>query len=143
MRSRKLRWMLVGLVALIAAGAFVLWPENRLDRVTRENYERLHKGMSQADVDAILGPPGDYRTGPTRNWKFASDGWDSWSRPKSPTIAKPWRMDSIPEWHNPDGTTICMWEGNESVIWVLFRPSGLALNAEVFAAATLEDQGVV
>jgi hypothetical protein len=43
-----------GLVALILT-AFVLWL--RSDRITFENYLRIHKGMSRREVAAILGPP--------------------------------------------------------------------------------------
>jgi hypothetical protein len=62
MRKRKLIAAAVGLAVLVAAGAFVLWP--RTDRITRENFDRIKEGMSRAEVEAILGPPGDYRTGP-------------------------------------------------------------------------------
>jgi hypothetical protein len=64
MRTRRLRWI-AGLVlaVLVAIGAFVLWPQS--DRVTRENFDRIREGMSRAQVEAILGPPGDYRIGPT------------------------------------------------------------------------------
>jgi len=67
MRRRKRLVVLAGLaVVLCAAGAVALWPrEGSADRVTRENYDRLRKGMTHAEVQAILGPPGDYRTGPT------------------------------------------------------------------------------
>jgi hypothetical protein len=47
---------------LVAAGAFVLWP--RSTRMTRENFDRIRDGMSRVEVEAVLGPPGDYRTGP-------------------------------------------------------------------------------
>jgi hypothetical protein len=60
MRSRKLRWLVAGLVTLAALAAFVLWP--RADRVTLQNFNRIREGMSRAEVEAILGPPGDYRT---------------------------------------------------------------------------------
>jgi hypothetical protein len=65
MRNRKLRWAAAGLalVALLAAGAFVMWP--RPDRITRENYQRIRYGMSRGEVEAILGPPGDYTSAPT------------------------------------------------------------------------------
>jgi hypothetical protein len=54
--------VLAGLAVVVAAGAVVLWP--RLpSRITRENFDRLKKGMSRAEVEAILGPPGDCRTG--------------------------------------------------------------------------------
>jgi hypothetical protein len=65
MRRRKLRWVLAGLtVALVAVWAFVLWP--RPDRVTQENFDRIAEGMSRAEVEAILGPPGDYSSGPLK-----------------------------------------------------------------------------
>jgi hypothetical protein len=65
MRRRKLRWLLllVGLAVVVAVGAFALWP--RKDRITRENFDRIQNGMSLAEVEAILGPPGDHRTRPT------------------------------------------------------------------------------
>ena len=58
MRRRKL----IAAVGLVAVGAFVMWP--RMDRITRENFDRISKGMSRAEVEAILGPPGDYSGGP-------------------------------------------------------------------------------
>jgi hypothetical protein len=64
MRRRKLLLVLAGLaVVLCAAVAFVLWP--RPDRVTRENFDRIHDRMSRSEVESILGSPGDYSTGPT------------------------------------------------------------------------------
>lgn len=77
MRRRTLWWGAagLGLVALLAAGAVLAWP--RANRITRENSDRIaginlgrlnaNGGhMSRAEVEAILGPPGDYRSGPTR-----------------------------------------------------------------------------
>jgi outer membrane protein assembly factor BamE (lipoprotein component of BamABCDE complex) len=60
-QRRKLLLALAGL-ALVVAGTFVLWP--RANRITRENFDHIEKGMSRAQVESILGPPGDYRTGP-------------------------------------------------------------------------------
>jgi hypothetical protein len=62
MRRRK-QLTAAGLAVLVAVAAFVLWP--RPDRVTRENFDRVKGGMTRAEVKAILGPPGDYATGPT------------------------------------------------------------------------------
>jgi hypothetical protein len=59
MRRRKLLVALAVLAAVVAAGV-VVWP--RPLRATRENYDRIQVGMSRAEVEAILGPPGDYRT---------------------------------------------------------------------------------
>jgi hypothetical protein len=64
MRRRKLLVALVGLAVVVAAGAVVLWPQAAPpSRVTRENYDCIQEGMTRAEVEAILGPPGDYRTG--------------------------------------------------------------------------------
>ncbi len=67
MRRRKLRWVaVVGLavtLALLVVCAFVPWP--RPDRVTYENFLRIHAGMPLEDINDLVGaPPGDYRTGP-------------------------------------------------------------------------------
>ncbi len=65
MRRRKLRWVLAGLaVLLLAVGGFVLWPQS--DRITRENYDRIKIGMTIAEAEAILGPPGDFSSGPLK-----------------------------------------------------------------------------
>jgi hypothetical protein len=62
MRKRKLRWLLaLAGVAVLVAGALLLWPSHSM----REKFERVQEGMCRAEVEAILGPPGDYRTGPT------------------------------------------------------------------------------
>lgn len=72
MRSRKLRWVLDGLtLALLAVGAFLVWP--REDRITQTNFARIREGMTRADVEAILGPPGEYDTRPTPYWKDWGD----------------------------------------------------------------------
>ncbi len=56
MRKRNLRRALAAGLALVlvAAAAVVLWP--RPERVTRENFGRVRKGLSEAEVQAILGP---------------------------------------------------------------------------------------
>jgi hypothetical protein len=61
MRKRTRLVALAGLAVVVAVGAVVLWP--RAERVTQANYDRIHKGMTCAEVEALLGPPGDYRTG--------------------------------------------------------------------------------
>jgi hypothetical protein len=69
MRKRKLLAALaVGLAVLVAAA---LWPRTpRGERISRDNFGRLRIGMGRAEVEAILGPPGDYRTGPVRQTKL-------------------------------------------------------------------------
>jgi hypothetical protein len=65
MRRRTLLVVLAALAVLVAAGVVVLWP--RADRITEENCGRIHEGMTPTEVEAILGPPGDYRSGPTKH----------------------------------------------------------------------------
>src|SRR6516162_2477131 len=67
MRRRTLLVVLVGLAVVVAVGAVVLWPQPP-SRITRENYDRIREGMSRAEAQAILGPPGDYTTGPLATW---------------------------------------------------------------------------
>jgi hypothetical protein len=67
MRKRKLVAVLAGLAVVAVAGVVVLWRPPQGDRITFENFARIEEGMSQEEVEAILGPPGDYRTGPVRS----------------------------------------------------------------------------
>jgi hypothetical protein len=62
---RKLLVALAGLAVVVAAVVVVLWPRPA-SRITRENFWRIKKGMTWAEVTAILGPPGFYTTGDTQ-----------------------------------------------------------------------------
>jgi hypothetical protein len=80
------RFLLVA--ALLVAGggsAVVLWLSPRPQRVTADNAQRIHQGMARAEVEAILGESGDYRTRPTHRYIYGvSFGprslapWDLW-----------------------------------------------------------------
>jgi hypothetical protein len=56
--------VVLGLLVLGIAALLVAWPQP--DRVTQENFDRISDGMGRAEVEAILGPPGDYTTGPSQ-----------------------------------------------------------------------------
>jgi hypothetical protein len=71
MRRRKLLVMLAGMAVVATAGAVAPWSQP--DRITRENFARLNTGMSRAEVEAILGPPGDYTTSPLGDMGEAID----------------------------------------------------------------------
>jgi hypothetical protein len=71
MRRRKLLVALAGLAAVIAVGLIALWPSS--SRVTPADFHRIKYEMSKLEVMSILGPPGDYRTGPTQ-----ADGYKTW-----------------------------------------------------------------
>jgi hypothetical protein len=108
MRRRTLLVTLAGMAVVVAAGAVVLWP--REDRVTRANYDRIQIGMNRANVEAILGPPGDYRTGlgeigvavDMQNMLWVPDDLDStlpnWSRvplQSAESLSAIWMSDSF------------------------------------------------
>jgi hypothetical protein len=73
MRGRK--WVaLQGVVILVTVVAFVLClredritEENRMaaeNRITAENFVRIQHGTTRAEVEAVLGPPGNYSSQP-------------------------------------------------------------------------------
>jgi hypothetical protein len=67
MPRRLLVALFLSLAVLLAVMAYaarpIFFPPTN-PRLTRENFDRIKEGMKRADVEAILGPPGDYRTGP-------------------------------------------------------------------------------
>jgi hypothetical protein len=108
MRRRKLLVVLAGL-AVLAVGAFLLWP--RPDRITRDYFQRIRIGMGRAEVEAILGgPPGDYTTlnvSPHIGMRIVVDMDDDGTIRNYP-----------PE----------EWTGNTMSIWVSFGPSGKVIS---------------
>jgi hypothetical protein len=62
MRRRKLLVALAGLAAVVAVGVVALRSQSEPDRITQANSERIRVGMTRAEVAAILGPRGDFRT---------------------------------------------------------------------------------
>jgi hypothetical protein len=133
MRRRTLLVALAGLAVVVAAGVVALLPQP--DRITQENYDRIQPTIDQIEVqsvfgllvdgprdgrtamnrehvEAILGPPGDHRTGPTMV-PVQSDLLTA--RPDLTTLV--WEGDSL---------TTLVWEGDSAIISVQVRPSGLA-----------------
>jgi hypothetical protein len=64
MRRRTLFVALAGLAVVVAAGVVVLWP--RASRITRSQFDHIQELMTFDEAVAILGQPGDFRTGPTQ-----------------------------------------------------------------------------
>jgi hypothetical protein len=57
MWPRRLRRALAGLVKLAGVGAFRMLRPATAAQITRENFGRIHKRMTAAEVEAILGRP--------------------------------------------------------------------------------------
>jgi hypothetical protein len=120
MRMRKLFVVLAGLGV---AGILVLYWPSQPNRITKENYDRIRLGMSCSEVEAILGPPGDYRTrlGDT---KF-HEGWQADLDEYDPTIAT-WRMPIS------GGSVIADWVGDTIRVQVYADDTrGVALSRAV------------
>jgi hypothetical protein len=107
MRRRKLLVALAALAVVVAVGTFTLWP--RPHRFTREDCRRVREGMTRAEVEALLGPPGDYRTGPV--------DYDGGFVPLKIT---PLTMPQI----TPLSEDIVRWTGDSAYIAVLFDSAG-------------------
>jgi hypothetical protein len=115
--------MLVVALALVAVGAFVLWP--RPDRITQENFDRiLQENMNRAEVDSLLGPPGDYRTGPGEDYvpiyRVSGDVEE----------VENWISDEAEEWfertYGKSDDTYAIWVGDTGKMTISFssdRPS--------------------
>jgi hypothetical protein len=93
MRRRKLVVALAGLAVVV-----VLWPRAS-SRITEENSNRIRRGMTPSEVEAILGKAGDYRSGPTEidvftYWPNAPTG-TYWPNPpvKNPPVTY-WESDT-------------------------------------------------
>jgi hypothetical protein len=64
MRRRKLLIALAGLIFAIIT-LTILWSQRPAapSPITRENFHCIREGMTLAEVEAILGPPGEHQTG--------------------------------------------------------------------------------
>lgn len=98
-RRRRIAFLTVVVIALCGF-AFAFRPSE--SRVTRENFDRIRKGMSRAEVEAILGTPGDYRTGPMQYdpMTMLMDGSEYWRS----------ELMAISEWQGDEGTILVAFE---------------------------------
>jgi hypothetical protein len=72
--SRKKKWLWFGIALIFLLVAYlVLRPGMPKHNIDRAGYLEIDKGMTLAEVEAILGvPAGDYTTGPTTSFR---NGW--------------------------------------------------------------------
>jgi hypothetical protein len=133
MRRRKLLVVLAGL-AVVAAGVVVLWP--RPDRITRENCDRIRPGMTRAEVEAILGPPDDYRTGLGES-DFGDDSASRWVG-DPPGFPLSWRLGwfAYPNFQPVEGVPTtgmqANWFGDSCRICVVVDDAGQVRDSRVY-----------
>jgi hypothetical protein len=115
MRKRKRLFLVAGLAGLLVVGAFVLLP--RPERITLENSGRVQPGMTLDDVEAILGPPGDYRTGcgATRTDGLAREAkWSGEVNAGGPTWSSEWPAIDSSASNSPP----LEWPKYAHVVWI-------------------------
>jgi hypothetical protein len=105
------RWILgLSLLASLFVGvAWLCWPQ---PRISPASFERIHEGMSQDQIEAIIGlPPGDYYTGPRGIGGITSRGPFGF-----PCVEKgrPWGKQT---------GRVIIWWGNDYAIQVSFDKS--------------------
>ncbi len=111
MRRRKLLPGALAVLVLAGVATFALWPSPH--RVTRENCGRVREGMTRAEVEAVLGPPGDYRTGPVNfDGGLVFDG--GFVPLKVTPITMPWESD----------VDDARWAGDSAYLAVRFDSAG-------------------
>ncbi len=116
----RLRWLVIALaLAGVTLAAFALRQQS--DRVTRENYDGIHADMTPADVEAILGPPGDYTTGP--NEPDHDRSVKAWLQP----TRDPADPVNFAEWWHVDSATVLVMIDAEGLMFKTYipcKPSG-------------------
>jgi hypothetical protein len=124
-RKRKLLLVLAGLAMLLcASGAFVLWP--RRDRFTEEYFDRIAEYTVRSQVEAILGPPGDYTTGPMDKDPIM---WGDSER----TFRSSGELG---------GETFYKWFGDTRTIRVAFYPTGEVAYKECHGAKRIQQSPI-
>ncbi len=109
---RRHKWKLLAVLAVLgAASVWLFWPSPTL-RFSPENYARITADMTRADVEALLGPPGDFRIKP--------DAY-AWNAPRAQELIAGAGSNKV----ILDGGKE-EWYGDEGYIAVCFDPSGRA-----------------
>jgi hypothetical protein len=98
-------------MAVLLLAALMPVPTPQSSRITKTSFYRLGVGMSRAEVEAILGPPGDYRNSPTAF--FLND------QPVDMALA----CRALPLGFSDPGAKTELWEGDEVFITVMFSSS--------------------
>ena len=109
MRKRLFLWL-----GLLACLLFVVirWPMESRHSINRDGWAAIEKGMTQQQVQKILGlPPGDYRSN------------------KAPQI---FRCMTADHWGELSVKGMVSWESDDGLVEVQFDPDGIAIGACFF-----------
>jgi hypothetical protein len=135
MRRRTLFVALAGLAVVLAVGVVVLWP-SQPNRITQENCDRIKEGMSRAEVEAILGPPGDYRTGPGETG-HGSTGNMFWTPEQIPDVARGTDWSKVSQ--SPDASGLwAMWFSDSAMVMIGIDDSGTVVFKRVWPRRTTQ-----
>ena len=120
MRRRTLLVLLAALAVVVAAGTVVLWPAR--DRIAAAR--GITPGMSPSDVKAVLGPPGDYTSGPGHPASYDVDYLlDARAAFYKPAQSEPHWLTPATEWWLCDGGWIGVcFDRDNKVEVVVLRP---------------------
>ena len=114
MRRRKLLVALAGVVALLAAGAFLLWPQPPVQPgVNQASLSKIRPGMNLAEVEVILGGPPFVYPGNGETDDFF-DHWRWLIRAERAGLCPP--SMAVPEF------VMAQWRKAEATIIVFFDP---------------------
>jgi hypothetical protein len=81
--------LLIVLILAMPAPAVHAWPFK--SKVTRENYEKIHNGMTKAQVELILGKPTEMKSEMGLQDLGEFDSWIYWHRGTMVMIGFCWR----------------------------------------------------
>jgi hypothetical protein len=131
MRRRKLIAVLAGLVVLfvglLIGVAILLAPPRTPQTLTPVRFKQIRAGMTRAEVEAILGPPGDYSTG---------------AREQAPLVYGP----GEDLWHVFGSGEVMVtgtnWESDAAMINVSYDSSGKAVCGGYFPRRLISDNPI-
>jgi hypothetical protein len=113
-------------VVLVLAGGMIALLGPRHCPVNRVAFERIEKGMTRAEVRAILGgPAGDFTTRPTsKAWAYDD-------------LTSPQFKDERDDWATE------IWAGDQGYVMVIFEPGGGVYDAQFLEELEPEPVGSV
>jgi hypothetical protein len=92
--------------------------------INRENFQKIKRGMTEKEVKDILGPPGDYSSGPLTLDVSPDKIWEEWKE-KPEDFAEgtlKGRRDFFLGWYWREGAT--EWASNTGIIQIAYDWNG-------------------